>query len=325
MIQSKVKYINSIDELSELEFDMDTDYILPGVFPIDFSIMKGLLNVELKDSTLLDNAYIEFESLDLSGRQILNLCNNLNINILIKNVTDEQLDSMLKNYARMDMRKTVYPTKTIVLLTLYLLYLRQFKNYDFFKTFDEDVKYIYDNFISYTYIEGKYSLDFIKDWVKKFFLYLIENEKEFIANFKQHCLYLFEVTYNYYKGIDFKAENVTQSNIRSGIAVPLAYVMRDLKFDIFKIDFLNVPKVTYNYLPNLFKKDVIKALASTIDYTLAAENYLNVDSKDDLFIDDLSTLTKEDVITALKNKKRIIAKKTESTVDLFPLEIIKRE
>lgn len=325
MIQSKVKYINTIDELSGMEFDMDTDYILPGVFPIDFSIMKGLLNVELKDGTLLDNAYIEFESLDLSGRQILNLCNNLNINILIKNVTDEQLDSMLQNYTRMDMRKTVYPAKTIVLLTLYLLYLRQFRNYDFFGSFDEDVKYIYDNFISYTYIEDKYSLEFIKEWVKKFFMYLIENEKEFIANFKQHCFYLFEVSYNYYKGIEPKIENVAPSNIRSGIAVPLAYVMRDMKFDIFKMDFSTIPKINYNYLPNLFKKDVIKALASTIDYTLAAENYLKTENKEDLLIDDLSTLTKDDVIAVLKDKKRIIAKKTESTVDLFPLEIIKSE
>lgn len=323
MIQSKVKYIKTIDELSGQEFDMDTDYILPGVFPIDFSTMKGLLDIELTDSSLLESAYIEFESLDLSGRQILNLCNNLNTNILIKNVTDDQMESMLQNYTRMDMRKTVYPAKIVILVVLYLLYLRQFKNYDFFETFDADVEYLYDKFISYTYIQDKYSLDFIKEWTKWFLRYLTENEQEFVVNFKQHCLYLFGVAYDYYKGTESKIDNVMQSNIRSGIAVPLAYVMRDLKFDTFKIDFSNVQKVTYNYLPNLFKKDVIKALASIIDYTLAAENYIASEVKTDLVIDDLSVLTRDDVISALKDKKRIIANKPDSLVDLFPLEIVK--
>ena len=319
MINSQVKYLNSIGELLKLDFSNNTDYILKDKFPIKYEIFKDLLEVEMKDSSYMENVFIEFERISLSGRQILNLCNNLNVNLLIREVSDEQMEELLINYSIMDMRKTVYPAKVIVLLSLFALYLYHFKGYDFFENMDSFVEKVFEKYISFTYISDKYDKQFLLDWTKFYIKYLIDNHKDFVGNLKQHCLYLFNIAYKYYKPetIDLPPK---QSNLKSGIAIPLAFVMRDLRFNPFKVKY--DATIEYDYVPKLFHGMIIKALMPIVDYVIASENYINSKEKTTVEVENLKTLNKEDIFRFLKNKNILKTKNPTSEVDLFPLEVI---
>ena len=61
MIKSKVKYLESMGEILKLDFSNDTDYILKDEFPTKYEIFKDLLEVEMKDSTYMENIFIEFK------------------------------------------------------------------------------------------------------------------------------------------------------------------------------------------------------------------------------------------------------------------------
>ena len=320
MINSKVKYISTLDEIIAGSYDKETDYVLKAEYPLNSSIFEKLLDIEMNQADVLETTFIEFESIDLNGRQILNLANNMNMNILLKTVTDTQMEEMLTGYANMDMKRLVYPTKIIVLIVLYALYLQIFHGVDVFENWENLVNVVTDKFINYTYISDKYSNEFIVYWSKWFMMYLLDQKQDFVKDFAQHCEYLFSVSYEYHKNPN-KVYHVVNPGpgLKSGLYVPLAFVIRDMKFNPFKI---YVEQKGFDYTTGIFKGMVIRAISPLVDFTLACEQYITHPDKEVFEKENLNDLTDEEILGIIRDKKKVVTKNATTEKDLFPIEVV---
>jgi len=320
MINSKVKYISTLDEIIAGSYDKETDYVLKAEYPLNSSIFEKLLDIEMNQADVLETTFIEFESIDLNGRQILNLANNMNMNILLKTVTDTQMEEMLTGYANMDMKRLVYPTKIIVLIVLYALYLQIFHGVDVFENWENLVNVVTDKFINYTYISDKYSNEFIVYWSKWFMMYLLDQKQDFVKDFAQHCEYLFSVSYEYHKNPNKEYHVVNPGpGLKSGLYVPLAFVIRDMKFNPFKI---YVEQKGFDYTTGIFKGMVIRAISPLVDFTLACEQYIAHPDKEVFEKENLNDLTDEEILGIIRDKKKVVTKNATTEKDLFPIEVV---
>jgi len=268
------------------------------------------------ESDLLDNVYFEFDSIPLNGRQIINLSNNINMNVLVRNATEEQLREMLSSYSTMSVRRTVYPAKIIVLIALTLAYRKFFMGRDILDDVSKDVNEIFEK-IKFDYISDKYDMVFLSEWVQWYLCYLLENHRLFLEGFGDHCYYLFEYAYSYYNKINI--DRPPTSELSSGLYVPLAFVMTDMKFNPYKF----IPKSRkYNYISPSAGKYVCEALFPIVNLVSLIDSYIKSSDRSELFVEDLRSLSRDDIISALKDKKKIVTKNPVSDVDLFPLEVI---
>jgi len=317
MVKSKVKYIDKISYLMN-HYNDATDYIIKLDYPIDYKIFEKLLELEMTNSNALNTTFAEFESLDVSGRHIINLSNNININILIKNVTDSQMEELLVSYIDTDMKKIVYPAKIIVLVSLYALYMRHFYDIDIFDKWDEIVSTVLNKFIYYTYIKDKYTFEFINEWSKWMLLHMIDTNRQFVDDFKHHCKYLFDVAYDYHSGNNNSKIEDCQYRIKSGLYVPLAFVMRDMKYNPYRA---YPTDKKFDYAISIFKGMVINALAPTVDYSLLTERYINNNEKQPVHIDSIDGMSDSDILSVLKDGNYVITSNCKSKRDLFPIEV----
>ena len=320
MITSKVKYIESLEELLVGEYDNKTDYVLKATYPLSSASFEKLLDIEMKKIAVLDTVFLEFDKLELTGRQILNLANNMNLNILLKEVSDQQMEEMLIAYASMDMKKTVYPAKIIVLVTLYGMYMKQFYNVDVFEQWEEMTETVFKELISYAYISDKYSMEFIVEWSKWFMVYLINERPDILKDLRQHCAYLFDLAHEYHTTGKIVPKEIKEpgKGMKSGLYIPLAFVMKDMRFHPFRVF---VRRGGYDYVSTMFGGDVITALAPMVDFTIAAEQYLACQEKQPHFVERLEDLDNETILSILRDKKYVVTKDGATKKDLFPIEV----
>ena len=329
MIESNnVKYLDKLEDIL-VDYSESTDYVIKMSYPLDYSVFEKLLTIEKTNQKALDYAHVEFETLNLSGRQVLNLSNNLNINLLIKSPSQKLVEEMLLNTTEMDLRKTVYPVKLVVLLTLYTLYYKTFyPELNIFTDYKMFLQSIVDK-IAYTYIKGKYNIEDLMSWTQWYLAYLVDNKPEFIRNFSQHCIYLFNYAESYYRDKvespeelknEHKFKMPIQKELSSGLYIPLAFVMRDLLFDPYRLKHKYIMK--YDYIKSMFGRYVIEALSSIVDYCMLTEDYLKYDKpKETIRVESLNDLEKSTIIDILKNKQRVVCSHAESQYDLFPIEV----
>ena len=318
MKPSTVKYLKDLGELLG-KSGKDTDYVVKSQYPLDYSLFEKLLDIEMQNPEVLNATFMEFETLPLSGRQIMNLSNNMNLNILLKSPTENQMKEILSNYIDVDMKQCVYPAKIVVLIVVYALYMQLFYKLDIFKDWNEVVKSIYERYIRYTYIEDKYSLEQLAEWSQWYLTFLLQTRTDFVQDYISHCMYLYDISYEYYKKEKPNLQYVGEGKrIRAGLYIPLANAMVDLRFNPYRLVAL---RKKYDYAISNFRGVVIRTLAPIIDYTLAVEAYLKEPNKSTMFVEKLSTLKNEEIIKILKEKKRIETKDPQTTVDLFPIEV----
>ena len=318
MIKSDVEYIRDLKELDLGVYDPNTDYVLKAEYPLKSEMFERLLDIEMQRASILETVYLEFDKLNLTGRQVLNMSNNINLNVLIKEPTNKQMEELLEGYTNMDMKKTVYPAKIIVLVTLYGLYMREFYNVDVMDKWEEMVDAVLEKYVLYKYIEGKYTRDFIIDWSQWYMLYLLKERTDFVADYRKHCAYLFDTAYQYYTSAEVLPPKEPGKGLKSGIYVPLAFIMRDMRFNPYRAI---IKRKEYDYATSMFAKSVIEALGPAVDFTIAAEQYTECKDKGIERVEKLADLKEKDIVRILKDKKRIITKDGQSGVYLFPIEV----
>jgi len=318
MIHSEVKYISDLRELLD-SYEADTDYILKSKTPFNYSNFEKLLDIEMQHPKRLNTTFLEFDQVELNGKQLINLSNNLNLNILLKNPTSPQMEEMLVNYGEADMKQCVYPTKIIVLVVLYALYLKHFYKVEVFDEWEELVDKVLEKFIYYTYIQDKYTRQFIMDWSQWYMVYLVENKKEFVQDFIPHCVYLYDTARSYYAKEELKHKYVGEGQrIKSGLYIPLANIMVDMKYNPMKV---LAARKNYDYAVSTSRGNVIRTLAPIVEYEISVERYLAKKDKEQIYVEDLQSLTNQDILKLLRECKTVKTKKTVSKVDLFPIEV----
>ncbi len=317
MHNSKVKYIKTLAEL-EIDNSNDTDYVIKSTYPLDYSVYTQLFHIEENVEHILDYVFLEFDSISgISGEQILNMCNNLNVNILIKEPTSPQIQSMLIKYSNTAMFKTVYPAKIIVLLALMFIYSKTYFSLDV--DIEDFIKEELDR-INYTYISEKYDLKFLTKWTKWYITYLVNHKKEFVTNFRSHCFYLCNEAVSYHLEDKPKEESTINTKLYSGLYVPLAFIMKEYKYNPYRED--SIVNRDFNYLAGHGRALAIKALEPISNYVIAVKDYVDSgESRQEMFIDSLSNLTDQIVLECLKGNFAIRTDDPTTERDLFPLEI----
>lgn len=309
----KVEYVERLSK--ELIKDHEVDYVLKSSYPINCDALNSILDIEQGNRQVLNNFYLEFEELPLSGGQIINLCNNLNVNVLLKKVSDQQMEQLLVAYSDLSVRKTVYPVKVVVLLALTFLYDSRLRGEEIPQDIEEKVKEHFER-LKFDYIADKYSVEFLTNWTKWYLIYLFEKKRDFIADFNAHCLYLMDYAEAYYNKKEVPRS--TTNELASGLYVPLAFVMRDMKFNPYKVQPL---PHKFGYVGPADGKFVVQALFPIVNYVKLVEEYLATANKGEYRVDDLDKLTDNEILLALKNKLKIVTKNPITKLDLFPLEV----
>lgn len=307
------EYIEKLD--AQKQNVSDIDYVIKTVYPLKYEILDSLLDVEQKNPTVLENTYLEFESISLSGRQLVNFCNNLNINILIKNLEDEQMQQLLTEYTNVNIRKTIYPAKIIVLSSLAILYGAFFLGKEIPSDIAAPVKEYLD-MIKFDYIDGKYPIEFIVKWVQWYLKFLCEEKREFVEKFVPHCYYLFEEAQSHFNKTPLTRSKTCE--LTSGLYVPLAFVMNDFMFNPYKRP---MKPTSFKYVNPENMKYVVMALSPVAYYSQLVDAYLATENKESISVENLDDMDSNEIIAALRLKKKIITKNTISKYDLFPLEI----
>lgn len=332
MKKSNVVYLENLKQLSNINFSEDSDYIIKSTFPLNYEIIKNLVDLEIKNTNnqkdIFNLIYLEFENLDLSSKQIINLCNNLNVNLLIKNLANEQIRDLLISYYESNVNRTIYPIKIIVLISLVFLYEKIIKDQDHFDDFEEFVKFILDDMIYFTYISDKYNLENIIEMSKWFIMYLINEKEEFISSFKQICNYILGFVVSYCPTIQtdkfFLPKNdmpISNIELKSGIYMPLAYVMQYMGYNPFLSETYFNNQIKFNFIPKQMINQLLKPLSNLSLYTTKSLEYIENEKTGKFIKDTLQDLTNDEILDCLFNKKIIVTKDPVTKVDLFPLEI----
>jgi hypothetical protein len=307
------EYIEKLD--AQKQTVADIDYVIKAVYPLKYEILEQLLDVEQSNPSVLENTYLEFEDISLSGRQLVNFCNNLNINILVKTMSDEQMEQLLTEYTNVNVRKTIYPAKIIVLASLAILYGAFFLGKEVPNDIASAVKEYLD-MIKFDYIDGKYSIEFLVKWVQWYLKFLCEEKKTFLDNFVPHCYYLFEEAQAHFNKTPLVRSKTTE--LTSGLYVPLAFVMNDFKFNPYKRP---MKPTNFKYVNPDNMKYVVMALSPVAYYSKLVDDYLATSNKEAISVEKLDDMDKDEIVTALRLKKKIVTKDATSKFDLFPLEI----
>jgi hypothetical protein len=331
MKKSEVVYLDNLHQLLNITFSEDSDYIIKSSFPLNYETIKNLVDLEIKNAEkqndIFNLIYLEFETLDLSSRQIINLCNNLNVNLLIKNLTIEQTKDLLMSYYESNVNKTIYPIKIIVLLSLVFLYLKIIKDQDHFDDFEEFAKFILDDMIYFTYISDKYKEDYIIEMSKWFIMYLINEKPEFISYFKQICNYLLGTVVEYCptikasKYFSSKDSQVSNFQLQSGIYIPLAYIMKYMLYNPFSKETFFNNNIKFDFIPKQAINQLLKPLSNLSLYATKSLEYIENEKTGKFNKDKLQDLNNDEILDCLFNKKIITTKDPVTKVDLFPLEI----
>lgn len=307
-------YIDTLNEL--INSNEKNDYIIQSNFPPDSKSVDILSSYEIKYNNNLNdinNIFIEFNNLnDITGKQIINLCNNLNVNIVIRNINDEQLFDIVNNYFSNDISKCIYPAKIVILLTLYFLYDKIIINYN-----NDNFKEYFDllyNYITSDYLKSIYDKDMIINHTMYFISCLSKNEK-IIEDFANNCYSIYKCAEDSIL-YDTNTE-VNNKDFKSGLYLPLASIMRDRGYDKYR----NFPLKIYNIVSYNNVNTINSLLYENVMKNKLLDDYVKCKDKKSIELDNLGNLTIEGIENILLNKNKIITNDREIMIDLFPIEI----